>query len=141
MKIFLNLVLFANLAGAFCPVHMATRTSSKPFRPSVYYSAITTPETTEITPDAKPCNVYCIPLEQVSLSDLPKVGGKTASLGEMIQQLEPYGVDIPGGFAVSSAAYDAVLDRYELRERLRLLLQDLDGKFGSLASHYSSCFV
>jgi hypothetical protein len=72
---------------------------------------------------------YCIPLEEVCLNDLPKVGGKTASLGEMIQQLAPLGVAVPGGFAVSSTAYDAVLDRYQLRERLRLLLKDLDGKY------------
>lgn len=44
----------------------------------------------------------------------------------MIQELKPLGVDVPGGFGVSSTAYDAVLDRYELRERLELLLHDVD---------------
>ena len=58
---------------------------------------------------------------------LPKVGGKTASLGEMIQQLTPLGVDIPGGFAVSSTAYDALLEQDSLRERLGHLMKDLDG--------------
>lgn len=52
--------------------------------------------------------------------------GKTASLGEMIQNLTPLGVSVPGGFGVSSSAYDAVLDRFELRERLELLLKDVD---------------
>ena len=51
---------------------------------------------------------------------------KTASLGEMIQQLTPLGVAVPGGFGVSSSAYDAVLDRFQLRERLELLLRDVD---------------
>ena len=51
---------------------------------------------------------------------------KTASLGEMIQRLTPLGVAVPGGFAVSSTAYDAVLDRFELRERLDSLLKDVD---------------
>lgn len=69
---------------------------------------------------------YCIPLENIHLDDLPKVGGKTASLGEMIQELKPLGVVVPGGFGVSSTAYDAVLDRYGLRERLALLLEDID---------------
>jgi pyruvate,water dikinase len=46
---------------------------------------------------------YCIPLDEISLDDLPKVGGKTASLGEMIQQLTPLGVAVPGGFGVTSA--------------------------------------
>ena len=54
------------------------------------------------------------------------VPGKTASLGEMIQNLTPLGVSVPGGFGVCSTAYDAVLDRFELRERLDLLLKDVD---------------
>lgn len=71
-------------------------------------------------------NIYTIPLEEISLADLPKVGGKTASLGEMIQQLTPLGIDVPGGFAVSSTAYDAVLDQSGLRERLREMMEGLD---------------
>lgn len=51
---------------------------------------------------------------------------KTASLGEMIQQLSAIGVTVPGGFAVTSAAYDAILDRFQLRERLKLLLDGVD---------------
>lgn len=54
------------------------------------------------------------------------MSSKTASLGEMIQQLTPLGVAVPGGFGVSSSAYDAVLDRFQLRERLELLLRDVD---------------
>lgn len=69
---------------------------------------------------------HCIPLQEIGLDDLPKVGGKTASLGEMIQNLTPLGVSVPGGFGVCSSAYDAVLDRFELRERLDLLLKDVD---------------
>ena len=44
----------------------------------------------------------------------------------MIQQLTSLGVNVPGGFGVTSDAYDAVLDRFELRERLGLLLKDVD---------------
>ncbi|KAL3917215.1 MAG: hypothetical protein SGARI_007769, partial [Bacillariaceae sp.] len=51
---------------------------------------------------------------------------KTASLGEMIQQLKPLGVDVPGGFGVSSAAYDAVLNQSHLRDRLDAVLKGLD---------------
>ena len=75
---------------------------------------------------------YCLPLEKVSLQDLPRVGGKTASLGEMIQRLTPLGVDVPGGFAVTVDAYDAVLDRFRLRERLELLMKGIDGKCGHI---------
>jgi phosphoenolpyruvate synthase/pyruvate phosphate dikinase len=46
----------------------------------------------------------------------------------MIQQLQPLGVDVPGGFGVSSAGYDAMMDQFHLRERIQLLLEDLDGK-------------
>ncbi|KAL7548672.1 hypothetical protein ACHAWF_011946 [Thalassiosira exigua] len=69
---------------------------------------------------------HCIPLQEIGLDDLPKVGGKTASLGEMIQKLTPLGVSVPGGFGVCSTAYDAVLDRFQLRERLDLLMSDVD---------------
>lgn len=44
----------------------------------------------------------------------------------MIQQLQPLGVDVPGGFGVTSSAYDAMLDQLYVRERLGLLLEDLD---------------
>jgi hypothetical protein len=71
---------------------------------------------------------YCIPLDELCLNDLPKVGGKTASLGEMIQELAPLGVEVPGGFGVTSYAYDAVLEQHHLRERLQELLKDIDGK-------------
>jgi phosphoenolpyruvate synthase/pyruvate phosphate dikinase len=46
----------------------------------------------------------------------------------MIQQLQPLGVDVPGGFGVSSTAYDAMMDQFHLRERIELVLKDLDGK-------------
>lgn len=46
----------------------------------------------------------------------------------MIQTLTPLGVAVPGGFAVTASAYDAVLDRFQLRERLKLLLEGVDGK-------------
>lgn len=53
---------------------------------------------------------------------------KTASLGEMIQELTPLGVDVPGGFGVSSTAYDAVLDQFDTREQLAAILKDVDGE-------------
>jgi pyruvate,water dikinase len=57
---------------------------------------------------------------------LSNTNRKTASLGEMIQTLTPLGVSVPGGFAVTASAYDAVLDRFQLRERLKLLLDGVD---------------
>ena len=46
-----------------------------------------------------------IPLEQVSMNDLATVGGKNASLGEMIGNLSPLGVAVPSGFAVTTEVY------------------------------------
>lgn len=75
------------------------------------------------------CRCLFVSMQDSSHKDTPTLHNnhrKTASLGEMIQELKPLGVDVPGGFGVSSTAYDAVLDRYELRERLQLLLHDID---------------
>jgi len=49
--------------------------------------------------------MYTVNLSDVQLSDLELVGGKNASLGEMIQNLEGMGINIPGGFALTVDAY------------------------------------
>ncbi|MEZ5170350.1 MAG: phosphoenolpyruvate synthase [Acidimicrobiia bacterium] len=46
-----------------------------------------------------------VPLEKAGMGDVAVVGGKNASLGEMIQSLESEGVRVPGGFATTAAAY------------------------------------
>ena len=48
---------------------------------------------------------YILNLKEVKLSDLELVGGKNASLGEMIQNIGDLGVNIPGGFAITVTAY------------------------------------
>jgi len=53
----------------------------------------------------------CIPLEELRNTDVDKVGGKSASLGEMISQLSDVGVPVPGGFSTTSFAYKEFLDR------------------------------
>ena len=45
----------------------------------------------------------------ISMSDLPQVGGKNASLGEMVSRLHGVGVRVPGGFATTADAYRAFL--------------------------------
>lgn len=152
------LLLFVSNATGFAPtlrVHSVVSTTAKT------RLMVKAPEETVQRP-----HQFCIPLEEIRLSDLPKVGGyvhqqhakktksiwqgfakpfcfgftgriltqpsfstlpsKTASLGEMIQTLTPLGVAVPGGFAVSSTAYDAVLDQFQLRERLTELLKGVD---------------
>ena len=48
---------------------------------------------------------YVLPFSEINLEDLPRVGGKNASLGEMIRALGPKGIRIPSGFAVTAEAF------------------------------------
>ncbi len=64
--------------------------------------------------------------DQVGIADIPLVGGKNASLGEMIQQLKPKGVNIPNGFATTAYAYRSFIKSALLEEKLRELFSDLD---------------
>lgn len=65
-------------------------------------------------------------LSGLSMADLPLVGGKTASLGEMFRELRPLGVRIPDGFAVTAAAYREALDAAGAWGPLHALLDRLD---------------
>lgn len=64
--------------------------------------------------------------EEVSISDIPLVGGKNASLGEMIQQLTPQGINVPTGFATTAYAYRYFVKKAGLESKLRRLFADLD---------------
>ncbi|MFD0932457.1 phosphoenolpyruvate synthase [Psychroflexus salinarum] len=69
----------------------------------------------------------------LSKEDIADVGGKNASLGEMISQLGPKGIRIPAGFATTAQAYWDYLEHNGLKEKLTNLLQKLDTKeFGNL---------
>ncbi|MGD8484550.1 MAG: phosphoenolpyruvate synthase [Thioalkalispiraceae bacterium] len=65
-------------------------------------------------------------LEQLGLGDLEQVGGKNASLGEMISNLSKTGVQVPGGFATTADAFHLFLDENQLSERIQQRLADLD---------------
>ncbi len=69
---------------------------------------------------------YVIKLEQLGMEDVEIVGGKNASLGEMISNLSGLGVAVPGGFATTAAAYREFLRCNDLDERIRDKLQSLD---------------
>ncbi|MEZ0369329.1 MAG: phosphoenolpyruvate synthase, partial [Candidatus Sericytochromatia bacterium] len=69
---------------------------------------------------------WILPFKEISLTDLPEVGGKNASLGEMIKQLSPQGIQVPDGFAITSQAYWDFLATNELKPRLGELLAGLD---------------
>ncbi len=65
-------------------------------------------------------------LRDLRMDDVPIVGGKNASLGEMIHHLAEVGVQVPGGFATTADAYREFLAKDGLDERIQALLDDLD---------------
>ena len=69
---------------------------------------------------------YVIWFENLRMTDVESVGGKNASLGEMISQLTEKGVRVPGGFATTADAYRAFLAHNGLRERISAALAKLD---------------
>ena len=71
-------------------------------------------------------NDYVIPFEQLGMHDVERVGGKNASLGEMISALAKLGVQVPGGFATTAHAYREFLAQGGLQERIRAELAGLD---------------
>ncbi|MBA3923154.1 MAG: phosphoenolpyruvate synthase, partial [Nostocaceae cyanobacterium] len=60
-----------------------------------------------------------LPFEKVGIADISLVGGKNASLGEMIQQLEPKGIKVPNGFATTAYAYRYFIQAAGLEAKLR----------------------
>jgi len=67
-----------------------------------------------------------IPFEQLRMTDVECVGGKNASLGEMISQLAEAGIRVPGGFATTAFAYREFLQHEGLAERIAARLATLD---------------
>jgi pyruvate,water dikinase len=71
-------------------------------------------------------NVYAVSLQNLDLGKLDEVGGKNASLGEMIQHLTARGVRVPGGFAVTAAAFRLHLSQGGLEDEVYEALDRLD---------------
>ncbi|MGC8528929.1 MAG: phosphoenolpyruvate synthase [Leptospirillia bacterium] len=63
---------------------------------------------------------------EIKLTDVPLVGGKNASLGELYQELVPQGVKVPNGFAITADAYWALLEKGGIMKPLREALEGLD---------------
>ena len=60
--------------------------------------------------------------KELNNKDVPIVGGKNASIGEMFQELVPMGIKVPNGFAITSEAYWYLLDSAGIREKIKELL-------------------
>jgi len=64
--------------------------------------------------------------QEIGIEDVPLVGGKNASLGELYQELVPKGINVPNGFAITADAYWHLLGRTRLDQRIKEILSGLD---------------
>lgn len=71
-------------------------------------------------------NELTLPFRLLSIKDVSRVGGKNASLGEMLNQLSASGITVPDGFATTAYAFRVFLKENGLEDRLRSLMQKLD---------------
>ncbi len=71
-------------------------------------------------------DAYVLPFEQLRMTDVESVGGKNASLGEMISQLATAGVRVPTGFATTALAFRDLLQHNQLTERIQQRLVNLN---------------
>lgn len=69
---------------------------------------------------------YVVWFDKLRMTDVEHVGGKNASLGEMISQLASSGVRVPGGFATTAQAYRDFLAHNGLSDRINEMLAKLD---------------
>ena len=70
----------------------------------------------------------CSWFSELTINDVSRVGGKNASLGEMIQCLQPFGINVPNGFATEASAFRHFLDSNSLSVKLQQLMLQLDTK-------------
>ncbi|MGE8242546.1 MAG: PEP/pyruvate-binding domain-containing protein, partial [Sphingobacterium sp.] len=71
-------------------------------------------------------NRFTMRLIEASIEDIDLVGGKSASLGEMLQHLKPLGVNIPDGFIVTSQAYFQFITYNQLDQKIKDILKGVD---------------
>src|SRR3989339_26883 len=70
--------------------------------------------------------ILVIPFKDLHIEDVPIVGGKNASLGEMYRELNKKGVTVPNGFAITALAYRYFIESAGLKDKIHKILSDLD---------------
>jgi pyruvate, water dikinase len=70
--------------------------------------------------------MFILWFDQLCNEDVPYVGGKNASLGEMYSNLTPKGIRIPNGYAITANAYRYFMDKAKIKEKIKDVLKDLD---------------
>ena len=69
---------------------------------------------------------YTLDFSQIGMDDLPRVGGKNASLGRLFREFKPLGVGVLDGFATTADAYWRLLAERDLKARLERILTGFD---------------
>ncbi len=69
---------------------------------------------------------FVLEFDEIGIKDVPIVGGKNASLGEMYRTLKRKGVKVPNGFAVTASAYRYFLEKQGIKERIKHALRGLN---------------
>ena len=68
--------------------------------------------------------IYTLPFSEIKMTDILQVGGKNASLGEMIQNLSPLGVEVPDGFAITVDAYNYFIEYNKLNDSIHEIVSN-----------------
>ena len=71
-------------------------------------------------------NTMILWFDQIGLEDIPRVGGKNASLGEMRRNISSRGVNIPNGFAITAHTYRYLLETSGINREIQRILEGLD---------------
>jgi pyruvate,water dikinase len=67
---------------------------------------------------------YTLPFSKIKMTDILQVGGKNASLGEMIQNLSPLGIEVPDGFAITVDAYNYFIEYNKLNDSIHQIVSN-----------------
>ena len=71
-------------------------------------------------------NEHVLWFDSIGIKDIAKVGGKNASLGEMIRNLTSKGIRVPEGFAITTSAFQQFVDEAGLRDKVKAVLSGGD---------------
>src|SRR3989344_3283108 len=73
-------------------------------------------------------NQFILWFDELTIKDVPLVGGKNASLGEMYRSLQKKGVKIPNGFAITAYAYQYLLKKSGVEKDVKKIVSSIDVK-------------